>query len=204
MREPIQGPTVVTREDHSQRGYNDLPLGERPPQYEPPMQAARAPYSQSYPQPYPQAGGQPVDLHPQPSYAGNPSMQAAPSYAPPQQSYPAAVPNPNRPLPPRNTGAKLGGKEEIMTGSIDKKKTAHEKTLGRKTVPQAAAANKTAPKIVAKPTVQAAPKVTPKSASKTTPMTSGDLFSPVPMAAQNSAPRKTSIEEATLKALKAN
>lgn len=200
-REPMQGPTVVTRENYSQRGYNDLPLGGGAPQYEPPTRAARSPYPQQYPQ-----GGQPVDLHPQPSYAGNPPMQAAPSYAPPQ-SYPAAMPNPNRPLPPRNIGAKLGGKEEIMTGSIGKKKAAREKTLGKKSAPHAAA-HKAAPKITAKPAMQAAPKVTskttPKPAPKTAPMTTGDLFSPVPMAAQHNAPRKMPIEEATLKALKAN
>lgn len=208
-REPMQGPAVVTRENYPQRGYNDLPLGGGAPQYEPPMQAARSPY----PQQYPQAGGQPVDLHPQPSYAGNPPMQAAPSYAPPQPSYPAARPNPNHPLPPRNIGAKLGGQEEIMTGSIGKQKAAHEKTLGKKSAPYATAAHKTAPKIAAKPVVQkatskTAPKTAlkpaPKVAPKAAPMTSGDLFSPVPMAAQHSAPRKTPIEEATLKALKAN
>ena len=72
-------------------------------------------------------------------------MQAAPSYAPPQQSYPShAVPNPNRPLPPRNIGAKLGGKEEIMTGSIDKKQAAHEKPLGKKPAAHAKAAHKAA------------------------------------------------------------
>lgn len=193
-RESMQGPAVVTRENYSQRGYNDLPLGAGAPQYEPPMQAARSPYPQQYPQ-----GGQPVDLHPQPSYAQNPPMQAAPSYAPPQRSYPAAMPNPNRPLPPRNIGAKLGGKEEIMTGSIGKK-TAHEKPLGKKPAVHAKAAHKAAPKAAVKPAVQAVSKPAPKTA----PMTSGDLFSPVPMAAQNSAPRKTPIEEATLKALKAN
>jgi hypothetical protein len=195
-REPMQGPSVVTRENYPQRGYNDLPLGNRPPEYDPPMQAARAPYPQQYPQ-----GGQPVDLHPQPSYAQNPPMQAAPSYTPPQQSYPSyAAPNPNRPLPPRNIGAKLGSKEEIMTGSIDKKHSAHEKPLGKKPAAHTKAAHKTSPKVAAKPVAQPAPKPSPKAA----PMTSGDLFSPVPMAAQHAAPRKPPIEEATMRALKAN
>lgn len=182
----MQGPSVIARESHPRRGYNDLPLGERPPEYGP-RQAARASY--------PQAGGQPMDLHGQPrqpSYASQP-MQAAPGYAPayaPQPSYPA--PDPYRLLPPRNVGAKLESRNEIMTGSIGGKsgtKKPHAKLHAKKQAPhRAPVAQKPAPK--------------PQPAAKS--MTSTDLFSPVPMASQNGAPRKEPIEEATMRALRAH
>jgi extensin-like protein len=161
------------RNSYPQRGYNDLPLGNRPQEYDQPQYGQQMQQSRNYPQ----AAAQPVELHPQPSYPQN-TMQA-PAYAPqPQPYYPPSAPDPYRPLPPKNVGAKFGNKEEIMTGSIGKKeklKSGHEKALARKPAPQAAK-----------------------------PMANGDLFSPVPMASQKVAPRKMPIEEATLKALKAN
>jgi|GEM_PF-91349 len=177
---PIYGPSV----NEPQRRYNDLPLGGRPPEYAP-RQAAP-----SYP-PYSQAGGQPVDLHPQPSYGANPPMQAAPAYAPPPQRpyYPA--PDPYRPLPPRNVGAKLG-KDEIVTGSIGKsseKKTSEkkktEKTLGKKRESRSTQTAQTPP-----PAVK--------------PVANADLFSPVPIASQKPVPSAQSVGEATLRALKVN
>jgi hypothetical protein len=190
-----RGPSAPARDSYPQQNYgNDLPLGERPPQYEP-RQAARA----SYPQGYPQAGGEPMDLHgqpQQPSYASQPT-QAAPNYAPayapqPQPSYPAPAPDPYRMLPPRNIGAKLESKNEIMTGSIGKKsekKKSHTKPLAKKhETHRAPVAQKPAAK--------------PRPAAKS--MTSTDLFSPVPVASQNSAPRKEPIEEATMRALRAH
>jgi hypothetical protein len=177
---PIYGPSVISR-DEPQRHYNDLPLGDRPPEYAPRRAAP------SYPQPYPQAGGQPMDLHapqPQPSYEANPLMQTAPAYAP-QPVYRA--PDPNRPLPPRNVGAKLG-KDEIVTGSIGKaveKKKSQKKTLGKKHEPHPAA-------------------VAHNSPPNAKPVANADLFSPVPIASQKPAPSAQSVGEATLRALKAN
>jgi len=175
---PYYGPSVIKADDHAQGGYNDLPLGNRPPEYAP-RQTARASY--------PQTGAQPMDLHApqaQPSYPANPSMQAAPAYAPPQQPYYPA-PDPNRPLPPRNIGAKLKSNDEITTGSIGKhaeKKKAHEKALVKKHEPHPQSAQKTQP--TAKP------------------MTNADIFSPVPMSSQGAAPRAKAVGDATLKALK--
>lgn len=180
---PAYGPSVIRAEGYQQRGYNDLPLGNRPPEYAP-RQTARA----SYPQAYPEGGAQPMDLHQQrPAYPANPPMQAAPAYAPaPQPYYPA--PDPNHPLPPRNIGAKLKSNDEIMTGSIGRhaeKKKAHEKALGKKHEPHHA---------------QAAQKARPTAK----PMTNADIFSPVPISSQGGAPRAQSIGAATLKALKGN
>ncbi|HVT55106.1 MAG TPA: extensin family protein [Xanthobacteraceae bacterium] len=166
---PAYGPSVIRAENYGERRYNDLPLGTRPPEYAP-RQAARASY--------PQAGGQPMDLHaPQPSYA-NPPMQAAPSYAPayaaPEPVYRAS--DPYRPLPPRNVGARLKRNDEIMTGSIGKhaeKKSPH-------------------------------PKRAQKAPSTSKPMTNADIFSPVPISSQGAPTRSQSIGDATLKALKAN
>jgi hypothetical protein len=170
---PAYGPSVVRAENYQQRSYNDLPLGNRPPEYSP-RQTARA---------YSQPGGQPMDLHaPQPSYA-SPPMQAAPSYAPayaaPEPAYRA--PDPNRPLPPRNIGARLKRNDEIMTGSI--KKSAHEKPLGKKRATHAASSARK-PQPMAKP------------------MTNADIFSPVPISSQGAPTRSRSIGDATLKALK--
>jgi hypothetical protein len=104
-----QGPMVVTRQSLGRQ--NDLPLNTnaQPPMYEPhgPMVVER------------QQSGRPADLPlsltpPQPPRAVNgPGMIEQPS------AYPA--PDPNRLLPPRNVGAKLGS-DPITTGSIAKKK----------------------------------------------------------------------------------
>jgi len=191
-RQPRQQPYAVSRASEPQQRYDDLPLGERPPEYEPRRQS-----SQPYPQP---AGAQPMDLHQQqnPTYVAAPPMQAAPSYAPnhapayaPEPQYRA--PDPYRPLPPRNVGAKLKQNDEILTGSLGKK--AHEKTPGRKTAHGE------------KPVTQArktAARPAPKPAQQGAPMAGTDLFSPVPMAKQSAKPGSQAVGEAALKALRAN
>jgi hypothetical protein len=189
QRQALQAPSyggssAIKADDHSRDGYNDLPLGSRPAEYEP-RQTARA----AYPQPYSQAGGQPMDLYQQqPSYPASPPMQAAPAYAPayaPASQPYYRTPDPNRPLPPRNIGAKLKQNEEIMTGSIGKhaqKKKAREKTLGKKH--------------------EAHPQSAQKPQPTAKPMTNADIFSPVPISSQGAAPRAKAVGDATLKALK--
>jgi hypothetical protein len=170
MQSPQQGPYVITRDSDSQpqRRNDDLPLGPG------------APMNVS-----PQPSYQPS----QPAYGANPPPMQAPAYAPqPQPYYPA--PDPYRPLPPRNVGARLDTKDEIITGSIGRKK--REKTLAKKS------AQKT--EHLARQPAKPAPKTATNSAA----MTSGDLFSPVPMAKQNGTPSSVDIGQATLKALKAN
>ncbi len=192
---PQQAPVYepAPRANYSQRRNDDLPLGGNAPRYEP--QYAPAQNARAYPQ-------QPMQAAPQPSY--EPQMQA-PAYAP-EPRYPAA--DPYRPLPPRNVGAKLKQNDEIVTGSVKSEKTKpHDKASDKKTHAKAhgkksghPAAKHAAPKAApAKPAPQAAAK---PAATKPVSMTSSNLLSPVPIAAQGNPPSAKSVGDATLKALK--
>jgi hypothetical protein len=224
---PVYQP--VPRVNGSPRRNEDLPLGGDAPRYEP--QYTPAPQVRSYPQQQP-VGGQPMQVSPQPSYAqptyAEPAMRA-PAYAPEPQ-YPAA--DPYRPLPPRNVGAKRKSDDDIVTASLGKENKKNKKLNGkaaRKTSPAKAQANKpphhamkkSAPKhALAKPMPQPAPQAAkPATTRPAAPMsmTSSNLLSPVPIAAQGSpskgSPSKgsasrgnplsaKSVGDATLKALK--
>lgn len=193
---PQQAPVYqpAPRANYSPRQGSDLPLGGNAPRYEP--QYAPAPNAR-----YPQ-GGQPMQVTPQPNYA-EPAMRA-PAYAPEPQ-YPAA--DPYRPLPPRNVGAKLKRNDEIVTGSIGKDQNKpHEQAADKKThakahakKPPHRAVKQVAPKPVSQPAPQTAAKPAP---AKPAAMTSSNLFSPVPIAAQGNPPSAKSVGDAALKALK--
>lgn len=122
-----RGPALAMREPqpryeprHTQRP-RDLPL---PAGYQPqplqPMQTNPSQPATAGHQPYATAG-RPLDLGPQPrAYA----PVQTPAYQPPAPQPVYRAPNPYRPVPPANVGARLKSKDEILTGSIGGKKAA--------------------------------------------------------------------------------
>lgn len=200
---PVYQP--AQRANYSPRRNDDLPLGGSAPRYEP--QYAPAPQARGYPQQGGQQyGGQPMQVSPQPVYSEPPVH--APAYAPEPQ-YPAA--DPYRPLPPRNVGARRKSDDDIVTASIGKdQKKPDEKTSHRKPPPAKGHAKKKSHHAVKhaapKPApVRPTPRVAePKPAARkpVAAMTSSNLFSPVPIAAQGNPPSAKSVGDAALKALK--
>jgi hypothetical protein len=202
---PVQQPVYqpAPRANDQPRRNEDLSLGGNPPRYEP--QYAPPPQAHGYP-----PAGQPMQVAPQPVYA-EPALRA-PAYAPEPQ-YPAA--DPYRPLPPKNIGARRKSDDDIVTASVgkdrkDKKKPA-EKTSHKKTPAAKAQAKKSphravkyaAPKPApVKPMPQPAPQAAKPAATRPAAMTSSNLLSPVPIAAQGNPPSAKSVGAATLKALK--
>jgi len=105
-----QGPMVITRQTPNRTG--DLPLN---PNSQPPMYESRGPMVVERQQP-----GRPADLPLTLTPQQPPRAASGPSGIEQQPIY-RAPPDPNRPLPPRNVGAKLGS-DPITTGSIAKKR----------------------------------------------------------------------------------
>jgi hypothetical protein len=147
-------------------------------------------------QPYGQPASRPLDLAPQQPYASNPPMmQTPPAYQPVEPRPVYRAPDPYRPIPPANVGARLKSKDEILTGSISKK---HE--------PKAAAHHRAAPHVAQKPAHAPVPhRPAPVTAARKpahAPVPSGDLFSPQSVANQKFSAEP--VEQRTLRALSKN
>lgn len=154
-RQTPQGPRVVMRDLEPRYGQQHrarqetraggLPLntGYRspPPDYQPAYQ----PRAVAAHRPYSSPAGRPLDLSPRQSYAPMPSP---PAYQPAAARPAYRAPDPYRPIPPANVGAKLEGNDAIMTGSISKKKEKRPAPMVRSDLfsPQSIADQKSGPK----------------------------------------------------------